>query len=91
MECIVAYALLALFTDLLHEIVSADVAGEDAQWIDRQLWSDTYCDCRTVMPDARLLAGSRPAAVKPFRHKTCPGQARNLELARLAWKPAGPC
>ena len=84
MECIVAYALLALFIDLLQEIISTGVDdGEDAQWVNRRLWSNTYCDCRTVMPADRLFTRSQPEPVKPSRQWICSGKARSLGFLRL--------
>ena len=67
MECIIAYALLALLVDLLHEIVATEVTADEAQWINRRLWGYGYCDCRTVRPTDRLLAKAGAAPVRVTR------------------------
>ncbi len=52
MECIIAYLLLALFVDLIVELVRLDDGEEEAVWIKRRLWTNAPFDCGT-----RVVAG----------------------------------
>ena len=54
MECIIAYLLLALFVDLIVELVRLDDGEEEAVWIKRRLWTNAPFDCGT-----RVVAGAR--------------------------------
>ena len=91
MECIIAYALLALFVDLLHEIITTDVSADEAQWISRRLWGDTLYDCRTVKPSDRLLTRTGLEPKRPSRSRTYRIQGSRFGFARALWKCAGNC
>ena len=47
MECIIAYLLLALFVDLIVELVHLHDGEEEAVWIKRRLWTNAPFDCGT--------------------------------------------
>lgn len=91
MECIVAYALLALLVDLLHEIVATEVTADEAQWINRRLWGDGYCDCRTVRPSERLLAKAGTAPTRVSRPQTHCFKASSAGLMYRYCRHIGHC